>query len=180
MRSLLGAGKRDARPALVGVPGGGRLLVTGGDGVWVVSADGSKRRLGAYDGASWSPRGLFVIAWRGRELTALDPGGRVRWSLPRSRPIASARWGPVDGFRVAYVAGDELRIVNGDGSADHRYGAVRRHVAPAWRPDDTHVLAYVDGRDRVSASRSTRANVSGAARACRASSGSSGRRPAGA
>ncbi len=150
VREVFGAGKRDTRPALASVPGGGRLLVTGPGGVWVVSGDGRKRRLGAYDGASWSPRGLFVIAWRGRELTALDPGGRVRWSLPGTGAVASARWGPVDGFRVAYVAGDEVRIVNGDGSADHRYGAARRRVAPAWRPDNTHVLAYVDGRDRVS------------------------------
>jgi dipeptidyl aminopeptidase/acylaminoacyl peptidase len=150
VRSMLGATDRDTRAALLAVPGGGRLLVTGPDGVWVVSADGSKRRLGAYEGASWSPRGLFVIAWRGRELTALDPGGRVRWSLPRAGQVASARWGPVDGFRVAYVAGEQLRIVNGDGTADHRYAAASPELAPAWRPDNTHVLAFVDPRERVS------------------------------
>jgi len=149
VRSALGADS-SARPALVSVPGGGRLLVTGPDGVWVVSTDGSKRRLGSYEGASWSPRGLFVIAWRGRELTALDPSGRVRWSLPRTGGVASARWGPIDGFRVAYVAGEQLRIVNGDGTADHAYGAASRAVAPAWRPDNTHVLAYADRRGRVS------------------------------
>jgi len=148
VRSVLGAG--EMRPALLAVPGGGRLLVTGPDGVWVVGADGSKRRLGDYDGASWSPRGLFVIAWRGRELTALDPSGRVRWSLPRAQRIVSARWGPVDGFRVAYVAGEQLRVVNGDGSADRAYAAARAAVAPAWRPDNTHVLAYADRRGRVS------------------------------
>ena len=150
VRSVLGAKERDTKPTLVAVPGGGRLLVTGPDGVWVVSADGSKRRLGAYDGASWSPRGLFVIAWRGRELTALDPSGHVRWSLPRAGRIASARWGAVDGVRVAYVSGEQLRIVYGDGTADRRYGPASTTVAPAWRPDNTHVLAYVDQRERVS------------------------------
>lgn len=150
VRGVLGAGERDARPVLGRVPGGGRLLVQAGPSAWVVSSDGAKRRLGAYSGTSWSPHGLFVVGWRGRELTALDPGGAVRWSLsPRARVI-SARWAPVDGFRIAYVAGSALRIVNGDGSGDRRYGGARAAVAPAWRPDDKHVLAYVDARGRVS------------------------------
>ena len=149
VRGVLGIGERDAQPALVRVPGGGRLLVQGGDGVWAVSGDGAKRRLGAYAGAAWSPRGLYVIAWRGRELTALDPGGQVRWSLARPERVGPARWAPVDGFRIAYLAGGELRVVNGDGTGDRRYAAARRDVAPAWRPDDTHVLAFADARERV-------------------------------
>lgn len=149
VRSVLGVGEKHTQRALVRVPGGGRLLVEAGDSAWVVSSDGVKRRLGAYSGVSWSPHGLFVVAWRDRELTALDPGGQVRWSLARPERVTLARWGPVDGFRIAYVAGAELRIVNGDGTADHRYGAARRDVAPAWRPDNTHVLAYVDKSDRM-------------------------------
>ena len=144
-----GSASRTRRRRSCDVPGGGRLLVQGGDGTWVVSADGAKRRLGAFAGASWSPNGLFVIAWQGRELTALDPAGHVRWSLARGERVALARWAPVDGFRIAYLAGGELRIVNGDGTADHRYATARRDVAPAWRPDATHVLAYVDARARV-------------------------------
>ncbi|MDP1848237.1 MAG: hypothetical protein Q8K79_10645 [Solirubrobacteraceae bacterium] len=149
VRGVLGIGERNAQPALVRVPGGGRLLVQGGDGVWVVSGDGAKRRLGAYAGAGWSPNGLFVIAWRSGELTALDPGGQVRWSLARPERVALARWAPVDGFRIAYLAGGELRVVNGDGTGDRRHGAARRGVAAAWRPDDAHVLAYVDPGERV-------------------------------
>jgi len=149
VRSVLGVGEKHARPALVRLPGAGRLLIQAGESAWVVSGDGARRRLGAYSGASWSPHGLFVVAWRGQQLTTLDPGGRVRWSLARPERVAFARWGPVDGFRIAYLAGGELRIVNGDGTGDHRYGAARRDVAPAWRPDNTHVLAYVDTRDRV-------------------------------
>ena len=134
-----GSASATPQPALVHVPGGGRLLVQGGDGAWVVFADGAKRRLGGYAGAAWSPHGRFVIAWQGSELTALDPGGRVRWSLARAGRVDMARWAPVDGFRIAYLAGDELRVVNGDGTGDRRFAAARRDVAPAWRPDDAHV-----------------------------------------
>lgn len=141
-------GEDRARPALVRVPGGGSLLVQSGGSTWVVSADGSRRRLGRFSGASWSPRGLFVVAWRGRELTALEPDGGVRWSLSASGRVTQASWSPVDGYRIAYVAGAALRVVFGDGTNDRRYGPVRA-VAPAWRPDAAHVLAYVDRRERV-------------------------------
>ena len=71
----------------------------------------------------------------------------MRWSLARSGPIAAARWAPVDGFRIAYVTGGTLRIVNGDGTGDRPLAAAQAGVAPAWRPDARHVLAFVD-RDR--------------------------------
>ena len=170
VRDVLGAGREDVRPELVRVPGGGRLLVMSAPaplddpdgsgaaeraveahaiaGAWVVSADGSRRRLGDYAGASWSPHGRFVVAWRGGELRAVEPGGRVRWSLSRRGAITAARWSPVDGFRIAYLSGGSLRIVAGDGTGDRRLGAAQP-VAPAWRPDDDHVLAYVDDRDRI-------------------------------
>ncbi|HEV2787217.1 MAG TPA: hypothetical protein VGV67_12545 [Solirubrobacteraceae bacterium] len=153
VKRVLGAGQPDARPALVSVPGGGRLLVAARPGLWVVAPDGAKRLLGRYDDGAWSPRGLFVLAWRGRELNALEPGGRVRWSLSREGTIRSASWSPVDGFRVAYVSGSQLRIVNGDGTGDRRYGTASARVAPAWRPGSGHALAYADsgGRVRVAA-----------------------------
>jgi hypothetical protein len=152
VRDVLAPGREEPRPALVRVPGGGRLLVSSAEGgssaVWVVSADGSRRRLGAYAGASWSPRGLFVVAWRGGELRALEPGGRVRWSLSRRGTISAARWSPDPGYRIAYLSGGALRVVAGDGTSDRRL-APARAVAPAWRPDARHVLAYVDPRGRV-------------------------------
>jgi hypothetical protein len=149
VREVLGTGRPDARPALVRVPGGGRLLVGSAGSAWVVSPDGSRRRLGDYDGASWSPRGLFAAVWRGGELLAVEPGGAVRWSLARSEPIASARWSPVDGYRIAYVTGGTLRIVYGNGAYDRPLAQVTAEVAPAWRPDAAHVVAYADRRDRV-------------------------------
>jgi hypothetical protein len=147
VRGVLGVHERG--PVLGRVPGGGRLLVQAQGSGWVVSHNGAKRRLGAYAGTSWSPRGLFVVAWRGRELTAVDPAGHVRWSLPAPARVTSARWAPVDGYRIAYVAGGQLRVVNGNGSGDGRYTARSRDVAPAWRPDATHALAYVDPQNRV-------------------------------
>ena len=142
VRDLLGVGQTAAKPALMRIPGHGRVLAAAGTSMWIVAADGAKRRLGIYSGASWSPRGRFLIAWRGGSLSAIDPRGDVRWSLPRRAAITSARWSPVDGYRIAYVAEDALRIVNGHGRA-------RRDVAPSWRPDAGHVVAYVDGRHRV-------------------------------
>jgi hypothetical protein len=148
VRDVLGVGRENAKPALVRVPGGGRLLVTAPGSAWVVAADGSRRRLGDYAGASWSPQGRFVVAWRGGELLALEPNGRVRWSLSRPGRIATARWSAGLGYRVAYVSGGTLRVVAGDGSGDHRHGPAAA-VAPAWRPDGAHVLAYVDRGDHV-------------------------------
>ncbi|MEA2151557.1 MAG: hypothetical protein QOD69_3387, partial [Solirubrobacteraceae bacterium] len=150
VRGVLGVGAPGARAALVRVPGGGRLLVSAGSSTWIVADDGARRRLGAYDGASWSPHGLFAAVWRGGELTAVDPRGHVRWSLPpRPQPVTAARWAPGDGFLVAYVSGGSLRIVAGDGTADHAFAAVRPGVVPAWRPGARHVLAYVDEHARV-------------------------------
>jgi hypothetical protein len=149
VRGVLGVGEPHARAALVRVPGGGRLLVAAGDGAWVVASDGAKRRLGAYAGASWSPHGKFAVVWRGRELTAVDPVGRVRWSLPHEAAVADARWAPGDGFLIAYRAGAALRIVGGNGARDRGLAAARAGVAPAWRPDATHTLAYADARGRV-------------------------------
>jgi hypothetical protein len=141
VRDVLQPGRRDARPALVRLPAPGRLLVTSEQGAWVVAGDGSRRRLGAYEQATWSPRGLYVAVTRGRELTAVEPNGRVRWSLARSAPIADARWAP-SGYRIAYRSGRSLRVVAGDGTGDRLLRRRVAPVAPAWRPGRAHVLAF--------------------------------------
>jgi outer membrane protein assembly factor BamB len=148
VREVLGTGHPDPKPALVRVPGGGRLLVSSADGAWAVAADGSRRRLGDYAGVSWSPRGLFVVGWRGGELVAMEPSGRVHWSLARPGRIAAARWAPGDGYRVAYVSGRTLRIVNGDGTGDRPLAAAAA-VAPSWRAGSAYVLAFADRYGRV-------------------------------
>ena len=141
-------GETPARPALASLPSGGRLLVVAPSGVWVVHADGAKRRLGVYDDATWSPQGRFVAATRGRQLVALEPDGDERWSLSRSRAVSSPRWSP-SGFRIAYLAGRSLRVVAGDGSPDRALAPLPTPIAPAWRPGEAHVLAFADRRGRV-------------------------------
>ncbi len=135
-------GVKHAKPALVSLPSGGKLLVSSRDGAWVVSADGSKRLLGPYRDATWSPHGLFVAAVRGHNLVAVDPHGHVRWTLPRTPPPALPGWSPGDGFRVAYLSGSTLRVVAGDGSGDRLLAGGVARVAPAWRPGAERVLSY--------------------------------------
>lgn len=133
-------GVPQARPALFSLPAEGRVLVTAPRGVWVVEADGSKRRLGDFDEASWSPRGQHVVATTRSQLAAIRPAGAVRWTLARPR-VHDARWSP-SGFRIAYLSGSNLRVVAGDKTGDRRLDGAA-DVAPAWRPGDQHILAYV-------------------------------------
>src|SRR5204863_4672938 len=89
-------GIQHAAPALFRLPAPGRLLVSGPGGTWVVAADGSKRRLGDYAQAAWSPHGLFVVAASANELAALEPSDRVHWTLARPH-IGFPRWGGAHG-----------------------------------------------------------------------------------
>lgn len=140
---------RHAGHGLVELPAGGRLLVNSARGPWIVQRDGSRRLLGPYAGASWSPHGLFVVAVRGDDLLALDPKGNVRWTISRRQPVSSPRWSP-DGFRIAYLSGRALHVVAGDGTGDRLLATNVSGVAPAWAPGDRHVLAFSDRRGRVS------------------------------
>ena len=143
-------GRTPSEPALVRLPASGRLLVLSSSGPWVVHEDGSKRLLGDYGDASWSPRGLYVAAAQEQHLVAVDSEtGEVRWSLARSLQVNDPRWsgGGLD-TRIAYRAGSELHVVAGDGSPDQLVAAGVAPVAAAWR-GESHVLAYADPRGRV-------------------------------
>ncbi len=142
-------GEPNAKPALFSLPAHGRLLVNSAEGAWVVQKDGSKRLLAGYREASWSPHGLYLAAIHGHELRALEPDGDVHWSIAR-RNIASPRWSKAGGKdeRVAYLAGNTLRVVGGDGHGDRLLARKVTRLAPAWRPR-SHTLAYVDGTGRV-------------------------------
>jgi hypothetical protein len=138
-----------AQPALFSLPAPGRVLVTSTRGVWVVQPDGSKRLLGGYREASWSPSGLFVVAARHNELAALEPDGTLRWTLAR-RAVSRPRWAGLRGdTRVAYVSRRQLRVVAGDGTGDRALPRGARLVAPAWRRGLRHIVAYVDARGAV-------------------------------
>lgn len=145
-------GEEATEPALVRLPSTGQLLVVSEQGPWIVRRDGSKRLLGAYDDASFSPNGLFVVATRGRLVVALDPDKTdgLRWQVARPTPVADARWAPTPGYRVAYREGETLRIVGGDGEGDELLAENVAPVAPAWRPlEGRTVLAYADTSGRV-------------------------------
>jgi hypothetical protein len=141
------AGVRNAQPALTEVPGGGRLLVQSPRGPWVVQPDGSRRLLGRYNEASWSPHGLFVAGASGRTLSAIEPDGTPHWSISAAGPVSDPRWSP-SGFRIAYRVERSLRVIRADGTEDRLLGPAAP-VAPAWFPLGTHLLAYVDAARRL-------------------------------
>jgi hypothetical protein len=139
------------KQALFSLPAQGRLLVNTARGPWIIRADGGRRLLGRYRDASWSPRGLFVTALGAHEVVALEPSGTVRWSLARSGRLSSPRWSPeIDGStRIAYLRGETLRVVAGDGTEDRVLDPAVAQTAPAWKPGDRFVLAYVTAAGRI-------------------------------
>lgn len=139
---VVGTSAPRPEPALSEIPGGGRLLVQSASGPWVVQADGSRRLLGDYEEASWSPRGLFVAVAKGRTLTAVEPDGTPRWSITAAARAGQPRWSP-SGERIAYRSGQALRIVAGDGSGDRVLARSTAPVAPSWSPAGDPGLAYV-------------------------------------
>jgi dipeptidyl aminopeptidase/acylaminoacyl peptidase len=132
---------------LSSLPAKGRLLVVSGSGPWIVQNDGSRRRLGRFRDASWSPGGLYVAAARGRQLVALEPDGDERWVRPAPGRVSVPRWSP-DGYRIVYRSGDELWATYGD---NERNWLLARHVEatpPAWRPgrpSPGQVVAFSSG-----------------------------------
>ncbi len=142
-------GVEDAEEALFSLPTGGRLLVDSREGPWVVQDDGSKRLLGDYREASWSPTGRFVVATRENELFALDPDGEVKWTLARPNVRFPRWWGTRVDTRIAYLSGRSLRVVAGDGRPDRLVDPDVAPVAPAWRPGFSYMIAYVDADGTV-------------------------------
>ena len=140
VREVVGVEK--AQPALFSLPSPGRILVTSDAGAWIVQPDGSKRLLGDYREAAWSPFGRFVVATRRDELVALEPDGKIRWSLARPR-VRFPRWGGTrTDTRIAYLSRSAMRVVGGDGENDRLLDPKAAAAAAAWRPGSVHVLTY--------------------------------------
>lgn len=156
----LGIDSEQALPELRRLPAAGELLVESADGVWIVRADGSKRLLGGYAQASWSPRARFVVAAADDELVALAPDGEVQWTVDARGAVRDPRWGgtAID-TRIAYRSAGDLRVVAGDGTGERVVARDVAPVAPAWLPVPAeakvalgsavpvHALAFLD-RDR--------------------------------
>jgi WD40 repeat protein len=140
-----------SKSALVSLPTSGRLLVQSAKGPWVVASNGSRRLLGPYRDAAWSPHGLYVAATRADELVVLDPQGHVRWSIARPA-VRYPRWtGSRTDTRIAYLSGSRLHLVAGDGTKDVDLCGepAAAPVAPAWHPRARRELAYATTRGRV-------------------------------
>ena len=149
VRDVLGdSGRAPRAPASLGGLPAGRLLVSSSHGTWIVRGDGTRLRLGPWTAATWSPRGLYVAAWRGRELSAVAPDGRVAWTIAALGPVRDATWSP-DGYRIAYRRDNALAVVAGDGTGARVLAQPVRAVAPAWRPGAPHTLAWVGAGGRV-------------------------------
>jgi len=147
------SGEEDPEPRLTSLPTPGAVLVEAPSGAWVIREDGSKRRLGDVDEATWSPNGRFVGVTDGAELRAVDPAGNFRWSIEADAPVTALDWSPDEGFRVAYMAGEEVNVVTGDGLSE-TYSHPARIVGPVWRPESdpdeaVHHLTYVDKDNTV-------------------------------
>ena len=134
---------KEAAAPLFRLPDSGQLLVVSDEhgGVWVVNEDGSRRRLGDYEDAQWSPFGRYVVVTRRNLLRAVTPDGEERWSIA-GRNVSQATWGGTEAdTRIAYVSASGIRVVAGDGTGD-------RLLVPgadgplAWRPGSRHELAY--------------------------------------
>jgi dipeptidyl aminopeptidase/acylaminoacyl peptidase len=144
-------GEENAAPSLTALPAPGRLLVESESGPWIVNEDGSKRHLPAYDEAAWSPNGRFVAVSRGRELIAVvaDPEatgeqvGVIRWSYGAPTRVHDIAWAP-SGTRIAYRAGDDLRLIAGDSSEPRVLVEDVGSVAPTWQPLSPAERAAVD------------------------------------
>ena len=138
-----------AAPTTLVAPG--ELLVVSEQGVVVVDERGGQTPLGAYRGASWSPDGIFVTAWRTTELVSLDPERPdvVHWTIP-GEELNDARWSST-GFRIAYRSGNTLRVTLANGTEDRELVARVAELAPAWRPGKREVLAYAGRNGRIAA-----------------------------
>lgn len=129
------------RRELFSLPSPGTILVSGPGGTWTMSADGSRRRVGAFPDAVWSPHGRYVAVARGDELTALTPSGTPVWTIARPRVRHPTWFGP-NGYRVAYLSAHSLRVIAGDGTQDRLLARTVAPLAPAWQPGQPYRLTY--------------------------------------
>lgn len=136
------------RRELFSLPAAGRILVSGPGGTWTMAADGSRRRLGAFPDAVWSPHGRYVAVASGDELSALTPNGTPVWTIARPR-VRDPRWFGPNGYRVAYLSAAGLRVIAGDGTQDHVLARRVAPLAPAWQPGQPYRLTYVSATGKL-------------------------------
>jgi hypothetical protein len=141
-----------AIPARLTVPRGTHgIAVVAGGRLWLATTSGLRIEGLPASAAELSPRALYAVVGIGSSLVAVAPGGRRAWTHPTGGRVLGAAWSP-DGLKIAYLVahpgGDELRMIEGDGSPDRLLARGVRPVRPSWRADSLAV-AYVDGRGRA-------------------------------
>jgi hypothetical protein len=138
-------------PTRLAVPSGtsGIAVVAGGH-VWLATKGGLRIEALPVSTAELSPHALYAVVGIGSSLIALAPGNHRAWVERTDGRVVSASWSP-DGLKIAYVVarrgGDELRMIEGDGSPDRLLAAAVRPAKPSWRRDSLAV-AYVDRKGR--------------------------------
>ena len=143
------------QPALFSLPAEGSLLVSSDAGVWVVRENGSRRLLGDYREASWSPFGRFVVAAGENELAALEPDGDVRWTL--RGPTSAPRAGPARRRTRASRTWTAPGCASSRGTAPATGCSFGLPGTIAWQPGDEFRLALASARESARARRGHRA-----------------------
>ena len=149
----IGAREQTVRPVptRLSVPSGSHgLAVVSGGKLWLATRGGLRIEGMPVSAAELSPRALYAAVGIGSSLVALGPGNRRAWVHQTSGRVIALAWSP-DGLKIAYIVarprGDELRLIEGDGSPDRLLVPRVRPVRPSWRADSLAV-AYVDARGR--------------------------------
>jgi hypothetical protein len=132
-------------------PGSHGLAVVAGGKLWLATRGGLRIEGMPVSAAELSPRALYAVVGIGSSLLTLAPGNRRPWVHETDGRVISVAWSP-DGLKIAYIvarpSGDELHLIEGDGSPDRVIVRRVRPVRPSWRADSLAV-AYVDLRGRA-------------------------------
>jgi hypothetical protein len=123
------------------LPAPGRLLVASDRGLWIVSGDGSRKRLGDWTTGSWSPHAKHIVVASGGTVAAIRPDGTVRWRHTLAAGVHDPRWSP-NGFHIAYRAGTRMHVIWGNGINDATLPGRAATAAPAWQPNADRTLAW--------------------------------------
>ena len=150
----IGARAQNAKPVptrLSVPPGSHGVAVVAGGKLWLATRGGLRIEGMPVSAAELSPRALYAVVGIGSSLLTLAPGNRRPWVHQTDGRVIGVAWSP-DGLKIAYVVarpgGDELHLIEGDGSPDRLLVRRVRPVRPSWRADSLAV-AYVDRRGRA-------------------------------